>query len=221
VDAEKSRERLRRARLMLLFTPGLCGERDPLAVLEAALPHIDLVQVRIKAEGRVEGPSPARELHDWTLRVLDLCVEREVGVLVNDRVDVAAVLAGRGCAGVHLGQGDCPPEEARALLGPAPLIGLSTHCARDVAAAIELPVDYLGYGPIHATPTRGYSAGLGPEAAWVASEGSPVPVFPIGGIDASCAGELAPLGRAAVSSAILAAEDPGAAASEIALLLGA
>jgi len=231
-DAGELRERLGRARLYLLFTPSLCGERDPLEVLEAALPHVDLIQVRPKdADHQLDprqpssGPSAvtsARRAHDWTLRVLDLLAshsELDVGVLVNDRVDVARALSERGCAGVHLGQDDMPLREARKLLGPDPLLGLSTHSAAQVAAALDEPVDYLGFGPVHATASKGYVRGLGPEAAWIAARASPQPVFPIGGIDRENAGELEDIGRAAVSAAILAADDPERAARELRELL--
>lgn len=207
--------RLSRATLMLVFTPELCGERPPLEVLEAALPEVDAIQVRVKLSGRTGGPSPARELFDWTVRVLDLFAAHpsyEPPVIVNDRVDVALALAPRGCAGVHLGTEDCPPREARELLGPRACIGLSTHTVHEVAAAGELPVDYLGFGPIHATATKGYETGLGPEAAWIAQTATALPLFPIGGIDLARAGELTPVGRAAVGSAILGAADPRAAA---------
>ncbi len=211
-EARRLRDRLRRVRLMLLFTPELCGaDRDPLAVLEAALPHVDAVQVRIKDPEHPSGASPARDLHDWTRRVLALLADRpalDPLVLVNDRADVAAALAGEGVDGVHLGAGDTPPADARRLLGDHPLVGLSTHSTGQVLAAEELPVDYLGFGPIHPTGTKGYRRGLGPEAAWIVASASPLPVFPIGGIDAANAAELANVGRAAVSSAILGAEDP-------------
>ena len=82
-----------------------------------------------------------------------------------------------------------------------------------MALATQLPVDYLGFGPIYPTATRGYERGLGPEAAWVANAGAPCPLFPIGGIGTDNAAELAVVGRAAVSSAVLAAPDPGAAAA--------
>jgi thiamine-phosphate pyrophosphorylase len=124
-----------------------------------------------------------------------------------------------GLDGVHLGADDAPPELARELLGPDVLIGLSTHTAADVARAEELPVDYLGFGPIHATETKGYRQGLGAEAAWIAAQASALPVFPIGGIEPSNAAELAEVGRAAVSRAVLAAEDPGAAARWLVELL--
>ena len=124
-----------------------------------------------------------------------------------------------GLVGCHLGADDMPPAEARALLGPAAVLGLSTHSVHDVVAADEEPVDYLGFGPIFPTKTKGYERGLGPQAAWVAAAGTDLPVFPIGGLDATGVPELHPLRRAAVSSAILGAEDPGAAAAELALLL--
>ena len=205
---------------MLVFTPQLCPkESDPLDVLERALAHVDVIQVRVKDPEL--GVSAARALHDWTSRVLEL-VERRASdalVLVNDRIYVAGVLQGRGVAGVHLGEEDAPPELARELLGAEALIGFSTHSMADVARAEELPVDYLGFGPIHATATKGYSEGRGSEAAWIAARASSHPVFPIGGITVTNAAELAPVGRAAVASAILAAADPARRAAEIRALL--
>ncbi len=213
------RERLSRSRLMLLFTPELCpAGSDPLAILAAAWPHVDIVQVRVK-EGQPS--SPARALHDWTVRVLELHTSSAHAplVLVNDRVDVAGVLAERGVAGVHLGAEDAPSELARAVLGQELLIGLSTHSVAEVARAEELGLDYLGFGPVHPTETKGYERGLGSESAWVAACASSVPVFPIGGIDPTNALELAPVGRAAVSTAILRASDPARAAAVIRALL--
>lgn len=220
-NADELRARLGRARLMLLFTPELAAG-DPLEVLGEALPFVDVVQVRVKASP--DAVTPARELFDWTERVLDVVHERpalDVLVTVNDRVDVALALRDRGVAGVHLGADDCPPDVAREGLGPVPLIGLSTHDARQVVHAQELPVDYLGFGPIHATATKGYERGHGAEAAWAAHAASSLPVFPIGGIDATNAAELVPIGRAAVSSAILGAPDPAAAAAGLRDLLSA
>jgi thiamine-phosphate pyrophosphorylase len=221
-DAVRLRDRLREARLYLLFSPAACGGRDPLEVLEAALPHVDLVQVRIKALAAgpepTGAPSEARGTFEWTEKVLELAAlhaELEVPVLVDDRADVARSLLERGCAGVHLGQDDAPARWMRALLGPDPLIGLSTHSLAQVAAALEEPVDYLGFGPIHATSTKGYARGLGGEAAWIAAQASPLPVFPIGGIELANVVELEGAGRAAVSSAILAAADPSRAAREL------
>lgn len=213
------RARLAHARLMLLFTPELVpAGRDPLEVLARALPHVDVVQVRIKEPG--QGLAPARATLAWTERVLALraALASPALVLVNDRPDVARTL-GERVDGLHLGADDAPPELARALLGPEALIGLSTHTNAAVVAAEDLPLDYLGFGPIHPSATKGYARGLGPEAAWIAARASSRPLFPIGGIDATNAAELAEVGRAAVGRAVLAAEDPARAAQELLELL--
>lgn len=222
LDPQRTRELVARARLMLLFSPDLCGTRDPLATLEAALPSIDAVQIRpkpVNVEHARSAPCLARDTFDWCARVLALVDPEKTLVLVDDRVDVAAALLDHGCAGVHLGQDDCPVSIAREMLGPDPIVGFSTHSMQQVVEASELAVDYLGFGPVHATRTKGYARGLGPEACWLASRGTSLPVFAIGGIDATNIGELARVGRAAVGSAILCADDPARAARELRALL--
>jgi len=228
LDPDRVRARLREARLMLVFTPELCGARDPLEVALELAPEIDLLQVRVKplgVEPRLPGtpgpPAPARETREWAERLLDAFapLERAPLVLVDDRVDVAELLAPVGCAGVHLGRHDFPVAEARAQLGPGALIGLSTHDVAQVALAAEEEVDYLGFGPIHATATKGYARGLGPDLAWVAGAGSSLPIFPIGGIDLTNAQDLARVGRAAVGSALLAKPEPAVAARRLRALL--
>ena len=220
-DPSRLRERLQSAQLLLLFSPELCAGRDPLAVLEAVLSEVDVVQVRPKPQGTSTSPlAPcgARETFEWCERVLDLVRARpalDVIVMVDDRVDVARALWDRGCAGVHLGQDDCPVASARRFLGPGPLLGLSTHDLEQVIEADELAVDMLGFGPVHATRTKGYPAGLGAEMVWIASAASRHPLFAIGGIDADNAADLARVGRIAVASAILCADDPARAARDL------
>lgn len=206
---------------MLLFTPELCPpDRDPLELLEGVLAHADVIQVRVKS---ATGPSPARELHDWTARVLEVrrASDQAPLVLVNDRVDVALALQDQGVDGVHLGTDDTPTEKAREVLGEPALIGLSTHNASQVAAAQDRPIDYVGFGPVFPTPTKGYDTGLGPEAAWIASHASALALFPIGGIALDNVSQLAEIGRVAVSSAILRAPEPAAVARGLRAALGA
>lgn len=222
-DPVHVRERLASARLLLLFTPEACRDRDPLATLDAALAHVDVVQVRPKPNGS-RAPCEARATYDWTVRVLDLVAGRrdvDLLVTVDDRVDVARALWERGCAGVHVGTDDLPPREARAFLGDGPLIGLSTHTLEAVIDAEDQPVDYVGFGPVFPTGTKGYAQGLGTEAAWIAAQASARRLFAIGGITRENALELARVGRVAVASAILAADDPGRAARELRALLPA
>ena len=91
---------------MLIFTPSEVGEERAEGLLAGCLAHVDAVQVRVKAPQRRSGPSPAAELRDWTRRVLGLRAGLEPSrrplVLVNDRVDVAQLLAPDGVDGVHL-----------------------------------------------------------------------------------------------------------------------
>lgn len=233
IDSAEIRGRLADARLYLVYTPGLAARRDPLEALEAALPHVDLVQVRPKPADLGLDPrtgsaprlatTDARELYELCLAVADVVAAARAGhvlVIANDRVDVARALLGRGIAGVHVGQDDAPARLARDVLGPDALVGLSTHSMAQLARALDEPVDYLGFGPIRESATKGYSRGLGPEAAWIASQAAPLPLFPIGGIGLAEAEDLREVGRAAVSSAILGADDPGAAARALRELLG-
>ena len=76
-------------------------------------------------------------------------------------------------------------------------------------------MDYLGFGPIYPTATKGYERGVGPERAWMADTGTHLTTFPIGGICALNVAELRPVGRVAVSSAILGAVDPVAAVRDL------
>lgn len=223
-SAQERRNQLGSAQLMLLFTPELCGGMDPRARLATLLPLVDVVQIRIKPvatgtalPGTPSAPAVARGSFEWAMTAVELCeaLEDPPLLIVNDRVDVAMALQERGIDGVHLGQGDFPTESARQLLGPDPLIGLSTHDVAQVALAEEQGADYVGFGPVFATKTKGYERALGPEAAWVASVGSGLPLFPIGGIDPLNANSLAEVGRAAVSSALLGAEGPAAVAAQL------
>jgi thiamine-phosphate pyrophosphorylase len=216
---------LERARLMLVVTPSVCPPgRSLVEVVEAALPWVDVLQVRVKHPDDRRWSSPAAQTLELAERLLDMLAAHrglERLLIVNDRVDVARALVGRGIAGAHLGADDCPPALARAHLGAELLVGLSTHSMRDVVAAQDEPVDYLGFGPVYPTRTKPADVGLGPEAAWIAASSTSRPLFPIGGIDATNAGELVRTGRAAVSAAILAAPDPGRAARELrAVLIG-
>jgi thiamine-phosphate pyrophosphorylase len=82
---------------------------------------------------------------------VEIARRRQVRIIINDRVDVAAAL---GTDGVHLGQDDLPPEAARRLLGNAAIIGFSTHNVDQARKAAALPIDYLAIGPIFRTETK-------------------------------------------------------------------
>jgi thiamine-phosphate pyrophosphorylase len=201
------RERLRTARLYFVCDARPRGE-DPEALLRAALSGgADIVQLREKELGRAEIERAAATFRR-------VCDTYSALFVVNDDPDLA-----RSCDadGVHVGQDDVSAEEARALLGPDAIVGLSTHSEQQIAAAAGRPVDHISVGPIWETPTKAGRPGVGLELISHAAEHAPHPFFAIGGIDAGNAGEVVAAGaeRLCVVRAIRDAADPAAAAAEL------
>jgi thiamine-phosphate pyrophosphorylase len=94
---------------------------------------------------------PPLDFYDQAKAAFAVAAERGVVVILNDRVDLALALKARG---VHLGQDDLPPDEARKLLGNDAIIGYSTHNVSQAIAGAALPIDYLAIGPIFETGTK-------------------------------------------------------------------
>jgi thiamine-phosphate pyrophosphorylase len=136
---------------------------------------------------------------------------------VNDRADVAAV---SGAPVLHLGQDDLPVSAARRLVGDETVIGISTHDPAQLDAADgDDGVDYFCVGPTWATPTKPGRPAAGLELlSHAAATPRRAPWFAIGGIDLGTLDEVLAHGarRAVVVRAITEAEDPGAAAAELA-----
>ncbi len=108
-----------------------------------------------------------------------VCQEHGVPFVLNDRPDLALEA---GADGVHVGQDDAPVSLARRILGPAAIVGLSTHDQADLAAAASEDVSYISAGPVEATPTKPGRPGTGIAYVTQASERSTVPVFVTGGV---------------------------------------
>ena len=100
--------------------------------------------------------------------------------------------------GVHVGQDDMPVAEVRELVGPDMLIGLSTHAPAEIDAVGWGLVDYIGVGPVHATPTKPGRPPVGLELVRYAAAHASVPFFAIGGIDAGNAADAIDAGRTAI-----------------------
>ncbi len=109
-----------------------------------------LVQVRAKSLS-------SAALLEVSRQVVALAAPFGAAVVVNDRADLA-VLA--GASGVHVGQDDLSPAEARAIVGPRAIVGVSTHTPEQIAAAAHAPVSYIAIGPVFETATKrtGYDA---------------------------------------------------------------
>jgi thiamine-phosphate pyrophosphorylase len=131
--------------------------------------------------------------------------------ILNDRPDLVAAT---GAVGVHLGQDDATVTDARAIVGPEPLVGLSTHSPAQVDAAGDAPIDYIGVGPVHETPTKPGRPAVGLELVRYAAAHATVPFFAIGGIDPANVGAVAEAGarRIAVVRALTEADDVESAA---------
>ena len=137
---------------------------------------------------------------------------RHVPLLVNDRADIALAI---DADGVHVGQTDMPVAAVRAMLGPGKLVGLSITDAEQIARADADEADYLGIGPIHPQATKAdASAPLGLGGFARLRRLTRKPVLAIGGVKAADVPMLVEEGAdgVAVVSAVMAAEDPEAAA---------
>lgn len=198
-------ERLASARLYLC-TDGRRRTGDLAEFLDAVLAAgVDIVQLREK------GLEAREELA--LLEVFAGACERHGKLLaVNDRADIALAA---GADILHLGQDDLPVDVARAILGPAPLLGRSSHDPGQAdRAASEPGIDYFCAGPVWATPTKPGrpGTGLGLISA-VAQRGPRRPWFAIGGISADRLDDVIAAGarRVVVVRAITEAADPASA----------
>ena len=189
----------------LITDRACCGSRSVEEVVSAAIyGGVTLVQLRDK---NVD----ARPMLALGRRLLALLRPAGIGLIVNDRIDVAQVL---DADGVHIGQRDLPYPEARRLLGPVKIIGVSVGTEPEARQAAGWDVDYVGVGPVYATATKpdaGIALGVG-ETARLARISCHRAVA-IGGIDSANAAPLyaAGLEGVAVVSAICSAPDPRAA----------
>lgn len=211
--ADDRRGKLAVARLYLILDVRPHG-RPAVDLAAAALAGgVDAIQLRDKLASDHELAAAARSLRD-------VCDRHAALLILNDRPELALDCAADG---VHLGQDDVAPEEARAILGGDALIGLSTHSPEQIAAAEASTADYLGVGPVHETPTKPGARPVGEELVRHAARHARKPFFAIGGIDPGNVWAVAAAGarRVAVVRAIRDAPDPRAAAKALSGVLRA
>jgi thiamine-phosphate pyrophosphorylase len=202
------RQRLAWARLYFVCESRPHGE-NPEQLLRAAFSGgVGMVELRDK-DGRGEHFARSGE----TFR--RLADTYGAPFIVNDDPALARELKADG---LHVGQDDLPAAEARELLGPDAIIGLSTHDAEQIEAAHREPVDYISVGPIWETPTKAGRPATGLDLIRQAAEVATLPWFAIGGIDPSNLDEVIAAGakRVCVVRAIRDAADPRAAAETLA-----
>ncbi len=140
---------------------------------------------------------------------------RGIPLIINDRADIALA---SGAAGLHVGQSDLPPEDARRLMGPDAIVGLSVETREELLAAESLDIDYVGVSPIFATPTKTDThEPWGLDGLRWAREHSPLTLVAIGGIHKDNAAEVVAAGAhsLAVVSELCSAPDPEKAARNL------
>lgn len=195
----------------LVLDPGLCGGTDGMVATAraAATAGAGAVQLRLKhgtTEDRIAlGRALQAALSDTA-----------AALIVNDDLQAALAL---DADGLHVGQEDLAASLARARLGPRPLLGVSVETPGKAARIDPALVDYVGAGPVFATPTKAdhkTPVGIGGLARIVAA--APVPTVAIGGLKATHAADIRAAGAAglAVVSAICGQPDPAAATRALA-----
>lgn len=164
------------------------------------------IQLRMKDASDDEVRAVANE-------IIPLCKENDTFLIIDDRVELVNELR---VSGVHLGKEDMDPMEARDILGPHAIIGVTANTAEDIISFKGKDVDYVGLGPVHFTTTKAkLSPELGIEGVKrvideVRANGVELPIVAIGGVTEN---DIEPLLAAgingiAVSGAIINADDP-------------
>lgn len=191
---------------------------DIVSVVEKTLQGgVQIVQYRQK-----DGEDATR--YAIAQKLCDICHQYNALFLVNDRVDIAIAV---GADGIHVGQTDLPVAAVRQILsangGDASqyIIGQSTTNPQELEIALNNQVDYVGVGPVHATPTKPGKAASGHEYVNYASKNLQIPWFAIGGLDENNleAAIAAGARRVAVVRALMKAEHPDLAAKKMRTVL--
>ncbi len=178
-------------------------------VQKAITGGVTMVQLR-------EKNATTREFIQEALAIKVILKHHNVPLIINDRVDVALAV---DADGVHIGQNDMSWRMTRRLLGPDKLIGLSVESVEQLEEANKADIDYIGISPVFTTPTKEeLETGLGLKGTAKIANKSVHPSVAIGGIKPDNAAEVLNTGVNGISmvSAICSAEDPEAAARELA-----
>lgn len=204
---QSSRERLTGHDLYLLVTESLCPHGSGPLIRAALAGGASIVQVR-------EKEMPDRKLLEHAQRVREWTHAAGALFIMNDRPDLALLSEADG---VHVGQEELSVREARRILGPGKLVGVSTHTIEQARQAVLDGADYIGVGPVFPTTTKSFDQFAGLKfVRQVAAEIS-LPAFAIGGIGPKNISEVVTAGarRVAVSSSLCGAENPEAVARNL------
>ncbi|PHS12102.1 MAG: thiamine phosphate synthase [Blastopirellula sp.] len=204
---QQSQSRLKDAKLYVLLDGRDSGESFHALATELIEAQVDVIQLRDKKLSDKQLLSHAKLLRKLTSNTSTLFI-------MNDRPDIAAL---SDADGVHLGQDELSVKEARAIIGPKKLIGISTHSLEQVKQAITDGANYLGTGPTFASQTKNFKEFPGLKFIEQANQLSTLPMFAIGGINLENLPQVLKTGasRIAVSHAVIEAKQPKLAVQEL------
>lgn len=195
--------------------PPLCAIVDAGVAERAGWTLVDLADAYLAGGARFLQLRAKRAASGWLLDTAAAIVDRAhsagARVIVNDRADVALLARADG---VHVGQDDLSPAAVRRIVGPAALVGWSTHTADQIESGLDEPISYLAIGPVFGTATKatGYDAVGLDRVRLAASRGQSrgLPVVAIGGITLDTAAAVHEAGAASVAviSDLLSTGDP-------------
>ena len=168
-----------------------------------------IIQLRVKPPAPASGKPTLshRELLETAKTIRNLTRHYKASLIINDQADIALAAEADG---LHLGQDDLPLSEARRILGENKVIGISTHSLEEAERAWKEGADYIGFGPVFTTETKGESLSpRGAESLKQVVDAIDLPIIAIGGINEKNIGEVIEAGAngAAIISSITTAED--------------
>jgi len=201
------------AKLYAILDLGYVEARDARTMAERLLAaKVDVLQLRAKNSSLDEIAVLGRGL-------ASLCRDAGVPFILNDHPELVHET---GADGVHIGQDDGPIEAARAAAGEGKIVGRSTHSIAQAKAAWAEGADYIGFGPLFATPTKPDYTPIGLSDIAVVQGESPVPVFCIGGIKRENLAQIVAAGarRVVIVTGLLHAADISAYAADCRAALG-
>jgi len=198
---------LRDMRVYVLVTTKFCNGSPVDAARQAIEGGADVVQLR-------EKDMDDRDLLALAGELREICAGGGVLFIVNDRPDIAVL---SDADGVHLGQDDLAVADARAILLPHQIVGVSTHCIEQARQAVADGADYLGVGPVFPTKTKGYEHGVGTESVAEVAGELDIPFVALGGVTIANAGDVARAGARAVAvcTAVVSAPNIAEAAADL------
>ena len=192
---------LSRCRLYAILDLGYVESSAALKMAEALVSGgVDLLQLRAKN-------FPASEIEKLASQLHAITAQQGVPLIINDHPEIARSVRAEG---VHLGQDDMPISEARKIVGAECAVGKSTHSLDQAIRAFYEGADYIGFGPLFATPTKPDYAPIGLDEIGKVHEAVRISIFCIGGIKLDNLPKVIEAGarRVVIVSGLLQASDP-------------